>query len=260
VSEFLERRRDARDAAYQNRVKPPKPKHPKPPKKFPRGKKSTKPAKRLITSQERTARAIAADALWIADNWHDYRATVAATHPTVLRASAPRDGGRSTDHADPTSTLALTFTGGAIEDEDTHTRDRIDFDEVSEAIPAFHRQGQWIIDHMLTLLGTEGPASRDRSKLRCDGSFNPLCIEYQAPDRGGKCDTCYMADYRQRRKVASVETSSASVPASCHPSALEAPPTLVEATCGRCGRTFPARDSEHGRLLLEDHHNTGCPT
>jgi hypothetical protein len=257
MSEFLERRRDARDSAYQNRVKPPKPKHPKPPKKFPRGKKSTKPAKRLITSQERTARAIAADALWIADNWHDYRATVAAAHPTVLRAAAPRDGGRSSDHPDPTANLAVQFTGGPIEDEDTRTRDRIEYDEVSEAIPAFHRQGQWIIEHMVTVLATDGPLAKTRSRLRCDGSIDPLCANYAAPDRGGKCDACYMADYRTR-VVASTETSECDINARLVQSVP--PPTLVEATCGRCGRTFPARDSEHGRLLLEDHHIDGCPT
>jgi hypothetical protein len=196
--------------------------------------------KRLITTPERHAATVATIAARVAERWPKVEAVAAALTPPTLRAATSRDGGRNSDHPDPTANIALGHQ---------------DYDDLREAVSAWLEQGKWIEQQQIGYLKDHPEthaAKTDALKTLC---VYPGCDFDKIAARG----LCWY-HYRNTPQDADQANHAPSKPNVLERGTIQASASpRVEATCGRCGRTFPARDSEHARLLLDDHHATGCP-
>jgi hypothetical protein len=195
--------------------------------------------KRLITTPERHAATVATIAARVAERWPKVEAVAAALTPPTLRAATSRDGGRNSDHPDPTANIALGHQ---------------DYDDLREAVSAWLEQGKWIEQQQIGYLKDHPETVSSKAD-----DLKSLCTEPGCDFRAVRRGTCWH-HYEQAltaEKAADLPYHTSTTPG-CYIPDSSSPVPLVEATCGRCGRTFPARDSEHGRLLLEDHHTNGC--
>jgi hypothetical protein len=199
--------------------------------------------KRLITTPERHAATVATIAARVAERWPKVEAVAAALTPPTLRAATSRDGGRNSDHPDPTANIALGHQ---------------DYDDLREAVSAWLEQGKWIEQQQIGYLKDHPETVSSKADDLKSLCTEPGC-DFRA-ERKGMCWHHYRNQPVHTPDQAGCALSTHGSDRTGSVAQSVPPPALVEATCGRCGWTTAALDSEHGRLLLEDHHIDGCPT
>jgi hypothetical protein len=191
--------------------------------------------KRRTTRQQTELTAIAQIATTLQHQWHATEAVLAAQAAPTMRAAGSSNGGRGSDVPDPTYAIVATF--------EPH-------DELCEAIDAALVQMRWIQAYAQRLLkqhpDTAADADAIARALRCDGSVDPTCVRNAVTT--GLCWACY-----QRKRRARIDKSNNDL---LHMSLVEVGPSTVDATCGRCGKAFPASTQAEALELLAAHRDT----
>jgi hypothetical protein len=176
-------RREELDAAYLERrqtwdAKPIEPAVSPPP--------TPKPShtKRLISVPERHASTVAAIAARVVTRWGQVENVAAALTAPTMRAAGSRDGGRSSEHPDPTANIAL------------HKAHQ-DYDDLREAVHAWLEQGKWIEARQVQYLREHPDFVQQKSD-----DLKGLCTEAGCDfnqERRGKCWSHYRAELEAER-------------------------------------------------------------
>ncbi len=188
------------------------------------------PSKRYISLPERHAATVEAIAHRVTQAWPVVLQVSAAQAPPTLRAAGSRDGGRSSDHPDPTSAIAFGHP---------------DFDELCDAIYAWMEQGRWIEVRVNNLLRQHPELARaadaELLRLRC---ADPVCTNNAV--RSGLCRR-HWDEHRLNRPQPDARTST--------PNVVE-PGSFATVTCMTCGSDYPVPAGTDPATWLKQHKAT----